>query len=341
MSKCSPARAFACASPPSDPRNCARIADLPVEIVKADLNDPDALSRAVDGCNVVFHVAYRFGGDIERQAINLEGTRVLAEAFCRNGGRRFVHVSSMCAYGDPRDEVLTEDTPLRPSADPYSDTKRQIDLLLLDMHRSCGLPVAIVQPTIVYGPHGTFWTADLLKQIHSMRIALPKAGSGFCNAVYVDDVVSALMLAADRDAALGQMFLISGSAPVTWREFYGAYEQMAHKTALIELSDDELRAEDLRRQRSRSLVRRIPRAVAKRLLPDATRTILRGLSTRTSETRQPLYLPDGLPAALFAAKTDIRIEKARKLLGYEPAFSLNDGMAPTAEWARSVNLLYV
>ena len=182
---------------------------------------------AVAGCSVVFHAAYRFGGDIEQQRVNIDGTRALAEAFGRNGGRRFVHVSSMCAYGDPRDEDLTEDTPLRPSADPYSDIKRQIDLLLLEMHRSRGFPVTILQPTIVYGPRGTFWTTEPLQQVRSMRIALPEGGLGLCNAVYVDDVVSALTLAAERDAAVGETFLISGSSPVTWREFYGAFEDDA------------------------------------------------------------------------------------------------------------------
>ena len=104
----------------------------------------------------------------------------------------------MCAYGDPRDEELSEDTPLRPSADPYSDTKRRIDLLLLGMHRTGGLPVTIIQPTIVYGPRGGFWTTEPLQQVQSMRIALPATGLGLCNAVYVDDVVSALLLAAEQ-----------------------------------------------------------------------------------------------------------------------------------------------
>ena len=237
----------------SDLRHCEHIAHLPIQIVKAGLGDHDALSDAVAGCSVVFHAAYRFGGDIEQQKVNIDGTRVLAEAFGRNGGRRFVHVSSMCAYGDPRDEDLTEDTPLRPSADPYSETKRQIDLLLLEMHRSRGFPVTIIQPTIVYGPRGTFWTTEPLQQVRSMRIALPAGGLGLCNAVYVDDVVSALTLAAERDAAVGEAFLISGSAPVTWREFYAAFEKMLGKKAVVDLDDAQLRIEE-RRQQKRAIL---------------------------------------------------------------------------------------
>ena len=55
-------------------------------------------------------------------------------------------------------------------------------------------------------------------------VILPDCGEGHCNLVYVDDVVSAMILAGLRSAALGQRFLVSGPEPVTWREFY---EEMA------------------------------------------------------------------------------------------------------------------
>lgn len=326
----------------SDLRHCEHIAHLPIQIVKADLSDHDALSDAAAGCSVVFHVAYRFGRDLEQQKVNIGGTRALADAFCRNGGRRFIHVSSMCAYGDPRDEDLTEDTPLRPSADPYSETKRQIDLLLLEMHRSRAFPVTIIQPTIVYGPRGTFWTTEPLHQVRSMRIALPMGGRGLCNAVYVDDVVSALMLAAQREEAVGQAFLISGSKPVTWREFYGAFESMLHKEAVVNLDDAQLRLEERRRRKDHSFVRRVRRALVRRFVPGVLKTALKQrLHAGSSDAEPPLFLPEGLQRDLYASQTYIRIDKARKMLGYAPAFDLDKGMACTAEWAREAKLLSI
>lgn len=70
----------------SDFKNCARVSRFPVEMVKVDLSDHDALARAVAGCNVIFHAAYRFGGSAKQQKVNLDGTRALAEAFLKNGG---------------------------------------------------------------------------------------------------------------------------------------------------------------------------------------------------------------------------------------------------------------
>lgn len=324
----------------SDVRHCSRLANLPVEIVEADLGRPGTLARAAEGCDVVFHVAYRFGGDLDRQAVNFEGTQVLADAFHRGGGRRFVHVSSMCAYGDPRDEDLTEETPLRPSEDPYSAIKRKTDLFLLGLNRSQGLPVSIIQPSIVYGPHGTAWTAEPLRHLRSTRIALPHRGSGLCNAVYVDDVVAALLLAAESDVALGEMFLVSGSAPVTWREFYGAFEKMTGRTTIVEFDEQQFELEKRRQKGNRSLLRRIPRALARRATPDFLKALAKKtLSSTSSSDDLPLFLPDGTTLALLAARTHIRIDKARRLLGYEPAFDLARGMALTEQWAGSAGLL--
>jgi nucleoside-diphosphate-sugar epimerase len=331
----------------SNAGNLARISQLNAETVRADLTDHAALSQAVAGCNVVFHVAYRFGGTARQQKINLDGTRILAEAFLKQGGRRFVHVSSMSAYGDPYDGVLTEQTLQRPTREPYSATKQNIERLLLDMHRTRGLPATILQPAIVYGPYGSIWTTPLLEQVRSMRVVLPKGGLGLCNAVYVDDVVNALLLTADCDAAVGETFLISGASPVTWREFYRAYETMVGRTAVIDLDEAQLRLAEGRLGRLRhSAPLGWLLAGVRRLLPGTIKAALkRGFRllqqprVDASGAEPPLVIPDGLLHALYASKTHIRIDKARTKLGYSPAFDLDEGMARTAEWARSANLI--
>lgn len=313
----------------SDFRNCSRLAGLPVELIKADLLDHAALSDAVTGCDIVFHFAYKFGGSAQaQQKANLEGTRALAEALLRNGGRRFVHISSVAAYGTPHDGGLTEDTPPRPTEDPYSNTKLKIDNLLRDLHRTRGLPVAIVQPTIVYGPFGSTWTTRLLEQARSNRIVLPVGGAGLCNAVYVDDVVAASMLTVEHDAAIGEAFLVSGSSPITWREFYRAYEGMLGKHAILELDDQQIHTEERLQQKSTSIQGRVRRKLVRLLGKEVPPKF--GL---------PLYLPDSGTRRLYAAKATVRIDKARNKLGYRPAFDLADGMALTREWAQRANLL--
>jgi nucleoside-diphosphate-sugar epimerase len=352
----------------SDFRNCSRVSRFAVEMVKADLRDRDSLVNAVADCSVVFHVAYRFGGtaDEERQA-NLGGTRVLAEAFLKNGGRRFVHISSVSAYGDPRDEELTEETPQRATADSYSDTKQKIEAALRELHRNRSLPVVILQPTIVYGPYGSTWTTPLLQQVRSNRVALPAGGLGLCNAVYVDDVVAAALLATERDVAVGEAFLISDTSPVTWREFYGAYEKMLGKHAVLDVDDEWMRAEEQLRRKRNSLYGKLRRELAQRPgareyllglppqrwlvaaarhLPSSAQAVLKSYyqslwqqQAPSVDAGLPLFLPGPGLRELYAARARVRINKARDKLGYEPSFSLDRGMALTREWAQWANLL--
>lgn len=91
--------------------------------------------------------------------------------------------------------------------------------------RKNGLQATIVQPAIVYGPYGEVWTERPVQMLLQGILVLPTPGDGICNAVYVDDVVHALILAAQADEAVGETMLISGSEHPTWADFYRAYER--------------------------------------------------------------------------------------------------------------------
>jgi nucleoside-diphosphate-sugar epimerase len=308
----------------SNPKHGERLGARGIEVVEADLRDHAALARAAAGCASVFHVAYVFGGD-EQKKVNLEGTRALAEAALQNNARRFVHFSSVAAYGPPLDGDLDERSPHRPSGGVYADTKHDIDAILMGMHGNRGLPVVILQPTIVHGPAGSTWTTPLIDQVKTRRVALPASGLGLCNAVYVDDVVAAALLANERDAAIGEAFLISGPSPVTWGEFYRAYEDMTGRTSVVALDDGAFDAEVKRRYGSNPLLQKIRRKLERLPLfkPPA----------------DALWLPDPGTRALYAAKTNVSIDKAREKLGYQPAFDLARGMTETARWRRDAGLL--
>ena len=66
-----------------------------------------------------------------------------------------------------------------------------------------GLSVAVVQPTVVYGPFGTTFTIKPLQKMKSGRVILVNGGDGLANLVYVDDVVSGMLVAAVHEGAHG------------------------------------------------------------------------------------------------------------------------------------------
>jgi nucleoside-diphosphate-sugar epimerase len=138
------------------------------------------------------------------------------------------------------------------------------------------------------------------------------------------------MLTVEGDASVGEAFLISGSSPTTWREFYSAYERMVGKQAILDLDDQQISDEEEFERRSNSIYARLRRKLARSLWKHVPPKF--GL---------PLYLPDPGTRALYAARTIVRIDKARNKLGYRPAFDLDHGMALTREWAQRANLLSV
>jgi len=297
-----------------DVSRASRIARFDLELARGDVTDAEAVGRAVRGCDVAVHCAYGNRGTArQRSAVDVDGTRTVAEAVLREGAARMVHVSSIAVYGRTPDGAVDETTSPGGAGDRYSRTKREGEALVLDLHRRAGLPVAVLRPTCVYGPFGLAFTIDPLEELASRRVVLVDGGEGLANVVYVDDAVDALLLAATAPAAVGEVFLVSGPRPVTWRELYAAYERMLGVSATVAMTAEEVRA--------------LARAERRR----------RG--RREGLRAQPFDVPSEHMLAFYTARTVFRIDKAATLLGYRPRFDLERGMALTEAWARWSGLI--
>lgn len=338
--------------------NAPRLARFPVEMIAGDLASADALDRAADGCEVIFHCAYDGRSDERaRRAATAASTRLLLDAALRHRCGRVVFVSTMSVYGNTPAGDLDESAPRRYSGAAYNDSKLDAEKIALE-YCAKGLSVAVIQPTIVYGPYGGTWTVKPLVQLRSGRVVLIDGGHGLCNAVYVDDVVTALILAATSAAANGEAFLISAAEPVTWREFYGAYEAMLGTKATVSLTVEEARQlyastlpkgllRDALRVLRRGIVRRGP-VLRDRLgrarwggyaLAAADRWSLLPVSLPAKESEPPIHVIPPAKIAISAAKTRVRIDKAVNVLGYRPAYDFAHGTAITRQWARWANLV--
>jgi nucleoside-diphosphate-sugar epimerase len=323
-------------------RQASRIARFDVEIVSGDAGDPASLERAVAGCDVVYHCAHDF--DDSRR--NLVGVRALAEACLRHRVRRLVYVSSISAYEPLADGDLDESTVSRPNGAEYHDTKLEAERILLEQASAAGLPVAIVQPTVVYGPFSKPWTLTPVRRLRSARLVLPGTGEGLCNAVYVDDVVDALVLAATNERALGQRFLVTGPSTITWREFYAHYQRMIGDGAIVFMPPHQIRALNGAPplgQRVRTLAadpRRLMDLTSVRAVYNLFRTAIgEPLKKRAKQALpRPLYVPDEGRLRFYEARTRVRDDKARRLLGYQPRIDIERGMDLTGRFVQWANL---
>ena len=320
----------------------ARIARFPVRLVQGSLEDADALDRAVAGCEVVFHCAH----DFSAEAPNLAGAEALAGACLRHGVRRLVYLSSFSVYEPLASGEIVETSAWPACEQPYVLAKRRTETALLARVRTGGLPVVILQPTVVYGPFCKPWTITPARLMRTGRIVLPDGGEGLCNAVYVDDLVDAMLLAADARGATGERFLVSGAQPVTWREFYAAFERMLSVSGVATLPSAEIERLQLQgedevdlRAVSRDL-RRVTRWRPARLAADLMRTAIGTARWERLKgfTPPPLHLPGGARLDMYRAKPWVRIDKARDGLAYAPSRDLALGMELTAEYVRWAGL---
>lgn len=173
-----------------------RLARYEVEMVAGDASVEADVVRAAEGCDVIFHCAYGNSGDQEAQRQGTLGsTRYVLDAALKNGAR-VVNVSTVAVYGATADGDLTEESPRPGGGDVYSDSKLEAEQLCKQYAQQHGLAASTVQPTVVYGPFGPAWTLRILGDLDNWRVILVDDGQGLCNAVYVDDVVQAMLLAS-------------------------------------------------------------------------------------------------------------------------------------------------
>jgi len=331
-----------------DYSRAARIARFPVEMVHGALNDSDALDNAMKGCDVVFHCAFDPAASAEKSVIDI---RTLCEACSRNNIKRLIHISTISVYEPLPDGDLTEDSLAEPCGFSYADTKLAVEREVLRQVNENSLPATILQPTIVYGPFSKPWTDGRVNQLLTGTVVLPDDGKGMCNPVYVDDVVNAMILAAQVEGVIGERFLISGPEPVTWGEFFNAY------AAALGINDDAIqylpREEIIRRSKNPlsglSLLLGNPKRIAsiiwlrpmlfkaKGMLSASAKQYLKKLyASYMKVAPQTVYMPNQQQLCLYAAKCRVRTDKAQKLLGYRPAFSFKRGMELTSQYIRWV-----
>jgi nucleoside-diphosphate-sugar epimerase len=338
--------------------NASRLARFPIEMVGGDITDRTAVSRAVEGSDFVFHCAHdaKSNKDPQMQSA-LEGIHNISESVLRAEVKQMIHVSTVAVYGPTSDGELDETSPWQPSDHSYISAKREAERLVLQFHEQKSLPVVVLQPTVVYGPYCRPWTLRPINDLKTGLVPLVNGGSGYCNAVYIDDVVDAMILAATQPNAIGETFLISANEPVTWKVFYNAFETALGIRSTIEISEEQLL--EMRQNKNKSTWKklislgeksppmRVTRHILKSLLSEERRKALKSLlSPNTSDmTKQDehsksksIHVPDETLLSFYRARTVVRIEKARESLGYNPKFGFGRGMNLTTQFIHWANL---
>jgi predicted dehydrogenase/nucleoside-diphosphate-sugar epimerase len=195
--------------------NAARLMRFPVDIVEADLVDAESVKRAAVDCEAIVHLGV--GEEAERE------TTALLKAARHSGIRRFIHISSAAVYGlqIPRKiEEAQEQSELVHTGQAYPDAKAAAEKVVT---RECkrGLEGVILRPSIVYGPFMQ-WSGFLMTLLSEGRICICDDG-GWCNLIYVDDLIEAVERALEIQKGFGIPMFITDGNPITWRAYIEAH----------------------------------------------------------------------------------------------------------------------
>jgi dihydroflavonol-4-reductase len=268
--------------------------------ISASITDASARSEALDAVDTVFHLAACHLGVSTPpeafEAINVDAAAALAREAAEAGVRRFVHCSSVGVFGRISDPPADETTVCHPKL-VYERTKLAGERAVLEAARQSGLDTVVLRPAWVYGP-GCPRSEKLFRAIGKGRFIVAGNGQSQRHSIYIRDMVEAFLLAAQAEAAIGQTIIVADAGATSIRE-------LVDEIARITGSRPPMRVPLLALQAVASVVEVLFKPIASE--PP--------ISRRTLE--------------FFTSNTSFRIDRARKLLGFEPRFDLAAGLAET------------
>jgi nucleoside-diphosphate-sugar epimerase len=198
-----------------------------VEFTEGDITDRASLDRACEGVDCVVHSAAKVGdwGDWDEfERITIGGTQNVIDASIAAGVRRLVHISSISVYGYyTADETIDESWPTAYGLYRwayYSKSKVAAEELAWAAQHSGRIEVAIIRPAWIYGERDRVTIERLTRMIRTGKAKILGRGDNRLNVVYAGNIADAVVLAADRPEAVGEAFNISNDNVITQQAYF-------------------------------------------------------------------------------------------------------------------------
>jgi 2-alkyl-3-oxoalkanoate reductase len=286
--------------------------DLGVETVRGDLADPLALARAIEGCDVVFHVAAKagiWGPYADYHRVNVECTRNVIAACRARGVPRLVYTSSPSVVFNGRDMENADESAPYPAHHEaaYPATKAEAERLALSANGP-DLAVAALRPHLIWGPGDNHLVPRLLVRARAGRLRRIGTVPKLVDSVYIDNAADAHLLAADR---------LTPGSPVAGKPYFIS---QGDPLPVWDLVNRILDAAGLP-----PVDRSVP-AWAAYLAGAACEGVYKALGV-ASEPPMTRFLARELATAHW-----FNIDAARRDLGYEPGVSIEEGLLRLAAW---------
>lgn len=183
-----------------------------MEVIMADLRNPEAIQSAARDIDIVFHLAaliaipYSYVYPREVAETNVMGTLNILDAAKQYGIKKIIHTSTSEVYGTAQYAPIDEQHPLQGQS-PYSASKIGADKLVESYVRSFDIPVATVRPFNTYGPRQS--ARAVVPTIISQALTQDEMHLGSLfptrDLTYVKDIVDGFIKAAESDKCVGEV----------------------------------------------------------------------------------------------------------------------------------------
>jgi NAD dependent epimerase/dehydratase len=218
-----------------------------LDVVAGDVRDPNGVRQAMQGCDIVFHLAaliaipYSYHSPDMYVDTNVKGTLNILQAARDLEISHVIHTSTSEVYGTAQFVPITEEHPLQGQS-PYSATKIAADQLAFSFYASFGLPVSIMRPFNTYGPRQSA-RAIIPTVITQIASGMKKIKLGSLHPTrdfnYVADTVQGYISLSKSDQAYGEFVNCCSNYEISIEDTVQLIAQIMD--ADIEILTDEVR----------------------------------------------------------------------------------------------------
>ena len=293
----------------------AHLQELGVEQIQGDVADPRAVSRAVEGCQTIFHTAAKagiWGADHDYERINVKGTHNVISACRAHGSRRIIYSSSPSVVFNGLDmEGVDESVPYSVRFEAaYPETKARAEQIILASN-TASLATISIRPHLIWGPGDNNLLPRILARARRGQLRRIGRRDPLIDPIYIDNAAEAHVMAADR--------LEPGSS-IAGRTYFVT---QGETIPLWDMINNFLKAAGLAPV-NRSVSRPLAFAAAGLL------ELAYVLSRRVQEPPMTRFLARQLSTTHW-----FNIDAARRDLGYQPRVSITEGLARLELWLKS------
>jgi nucleoside-diphosphate-sugar epimerase len=290
-----------------------RLDGLDVEITNGSITQRKSLAEAMEGVDVVFHLAALASdwGSKERFVeINALGTQNILHASVDAGVRRVVHMSSLAVHRFNGYLDADENTPADQDRYAYGASKVAAEKIVGRFQNEGNIETVRIRPgLVILGPEDTTAFVHMAPLLSKGRWTHVARGRTFLCYSYVENLVDGLILAGEKPEAAGEIFIITDDIKIRWREFIsGIIKAFGVK------------------ERSLS----VPAPLAR-----VGGITLEALARLFGSKNSPPV--NDYRTALVARDYHFSCAKAKRVLGYRPKVSLEEGLRRTVAWYWDAN----